>query len=59
MSPIWSSVAALAVAVIYYVFRAYALVQERKKRKLRQRVAYMLWVMANGMERSKEMLSVH
>jgi hypothetical protein len=59
MSPIWSSVAALAVAVIYYIYRAYAQVQERKKRMLRQRVAYMLWVMANGMERNKEAVSVN
>ena len=59
MSPIWSSVAALAVAVIYYIFRAYALVQERRKRKLHQRVAYMLWVMANGIERNQEVVSVN
>jgi hypothetical protein len=59
MSPIWSSVAALTVAGIYYVYRAYVLVQERKQRLLRERVAYMLWVMANGMERSKKAMSVN
>lgn len=55
MSPIWSSAAAFTVAVIFYIYRAYALVQERKQRLLRKRVAYMLWVMANGVERSPQM----
>jgi hypothetical protein len=48
MSPIVSSIAALAVANIYYIFRAYVQVQERKQRRLRERVAFMLWIMADG-----------
>jgi hypothetical protein len=39
-----ANMAALAVASIYYAWRAYDHV--RKQRQLRERVAYMLWVMA-------------
>jgi hypothetical protein len=53
MNPIWSSTAALAVAVIFYIYRAYLQVLDRKQRKLRERVAYMLWVMASGIESGK------
>jgi hypothetical protein len=45
MNLILANLAALAVAGIYYAWRAYA--QTRKQRQLRERVAYMLWVMAN------------
>jgi hypothetical protein len=41
------SVATLAVAGIYYVWRVYQLAQFKRQRTLRERVAYMLWVMAN------------
>jgi hypothetical protein len=47
MNPIWTNVGALAVAVIYYVWRAYDQVHARRHRTLRERVAYMLWVMAD------------
>jgi hypothetical protein len=41
------SVAALAVASIFYVWRAYHDQHCRQEQTLRQRVTYMLWVMAN------------
>jgi len=50
MEPIMSSAAALAVAVIFYTWRAWQQVQFRRERLLRERVAYMLWVMANQEE---------
>jgi hypothetical protein len=37
------SAAALAVASIYYAYRAYLQTQFRRQRTLRDRVAYMLW----------------
>jgi hypothetical protein len=40
-------VAALAVATIYYAWRAYFHVQLRQQRLLHQRVAYLLWTLAN------------
>jgi hypothetical protein len=46
MAAIWPNLAALAVAVIYYVWRAHEQVRVRKDRAIRERVAYMLWVMA-------------
>jgi hypothetical protein len=39
--------AALAVACLFYSWRAYTDQQGRRERTLRQRVTYMLWVMAN------------
>jgi hypothetical protein len=39
-------VAALAVAGIFYTWRAYRDTLVRHQRLLRERVAYMLWVMA-------------
>jgi hypothetical protein len=47
MQPIWINVAALAVAAIYYWYRAYDQARQRQQRRLlRERVAYMLWVAA-------------
>jgi hypothetical protein len=46
MQAMWPNVAALAVAVIYYVWRAHEQVRVRRDRVVRERVAYMLWVMA-------------
>jgi hypothetical protein len=40
------SLATLAVAGIYYGWRAYFAALLRRQRTLRERVAYMLWVMA-------------
>ena len=47
MQLITSSIGALAVAVIFYTYREYLQVQLRRQRSLRERVAYMLWVLAN------------
>jgi hypothetical protein len=41
------SVAALAVASIFYVWKCYFLVVRGQERLLRERVAYMLWMAAN------------
>jgi hypothetical protein len=38
---------ALAVASVFYCYREYKSRVERKRRRLCDRVAYMLWVMAN------------
>ena len=50
MQPIWTNVAALAVASIFYTWRAWQQVHCRRNQVLRSRVAYMLWVMANQEE---------
>jgi hypothetical protein len=47
MQPIVANMAALAVATLYYLWRAH---YQTRQRVLRQRVAYMLWVMAQGVE---------
>ncbi len=50
MLPIWGNVAALAVAMIFYTWRGYLQLRERRRRVLRERVAYMLWVMAEQVD---------
>ena len=57
MQPILPSAAALAVAVIFYTWRAWSQVYYRRQRHLHQRVAYMLWVVANPEE--SEVVAVH
>jgi hypothetical protein len=42
-----SSFTTLAVTTIYYVWRAYNQVRLQREATLRQRVSYMLWIMAN------------
>jgi hypothetical protein len=42
--------AALAVAIIFYSWRAYQEHQANRKRTLRERVTYMLWVMTQQVE---------
>lgn len=39
--------AALSVATVFYAFRAYTDLLKARQRTLRDRVTYMLWVMAN------------
>jgi hypothetical protein len=46
MHAIPCGLAALVVANIFYAYRAYADGLLRRQRTLRERVAYMLWVMA-------------
>ncbi len=57
MEPIMSSAAALAVAVIFYSWRAWQQTHHRRQRILRERVAYMLWVVANQEE--NEAVALH
>jgi hypothetical protein len=56
MQPILPSAAALAVAVIFYTWRAWQHVAYRRQR-LHERVAYMLWVVANQEE--NEVVAIH
>jgi hypothetical protein len=46
MPMLYSSACALAVAVIFYGWREYRTRLDGRNRLLRERVAYMLWVMA-------------
>ena len=48
--------AALAVATIFYTYRACREIRGRKDRILRERVTYMLWVMAGQQGRPSERL---
>jgi hypothetical protein len=50
MQALCGSVAALAVASIYYTWRAYFRVHLQHERLLRERIAYMLWVVAQSAE---------
>lgn len=50
MQPIVANVAALAVATLFYLWRAHYQTRLRRLRALRRRVAYMLWVMAEQIE---------
>ena len=53
MHPFLGNLAALAVAVIFYTWRAYqAQLHCNKQRLLRERVAQMLWVMADRLDGS-------
>jgi hypothetical protein len=47
MPAIVCSLAALTVASIFYAWRAHVMTHLQPRRHLHQRVAYMLWVMAN------------
>jgi hypothetical protein len=47
MQPIVCSLGALAIANIYYWYRYYLQTQEKRQQTLRERVTYMLWVLAN------------
>lgn len=48
MPVIVCNVAALVVAGLFYTWRAYHVALLAHHRTLRERVAYMLWVMANN-----------
>jgi hypothetical protein len=48
MQPIWSNLAVLTVTAIFYLWRAHQQVSHRRNRRLRERVAYMLWVAAGS-----------
>jgi hypothetical protein len=51
MEPLWCNVAALAVALLYLAWKNYHEVVSRRQRILRERVAYMLWVTAQRVDR--------
>jgi hypothetical protein len=46
MSLLWCNVAAWAVALLYCFWKTRQALAKRRRVVLRQRVAYMLWVMA-------------
>jgi hypothetical protein len=50
MPLIGSSLGALAVAAIYYGYRHHLCQQLYRERTLRERVTYMLWVMAGQVQ---------
>ena len=52
------NVAALTVALLYYTWRAYDQARRARDRVLRQRVAYLLWVVAERMDAHNTPLSV-
>jgi hypothetical protein len=55
MQPIWVNAAALTVALIYYGWRSFEQIRQRRDRARRERVAYMLWIMATrGNSKSRE-----
>jgi hypothetical protein len=51
------NVAALAVAIIFYTWRGFVQVRQRKQRLLCERVAYMLWCSADVAEQPAEALT--
>lgn len=48
MQPLATCVAALAVSAIFCIWKNYHQHIMAKQRRLRHRVAFMLWTMANG-----------
>jgi hypothetical protein len=47
MYPLMFSYPTLAVSAIYCIWNAYLRLRVKQERQLRQRVAFMLWVMVN------------
>jgi hypothetical protein len=54
MSALFPSVSTLAVSIIYCVWQAYRRSCDRRERTLRERVAYLLWVMAHRVKDGKK-----
>ena len=50
MQVLCCNMAALAVAGLYYSWRAYSQSIGQRERRLRARVAYMMWVMAGRVD---------
>ncbi len=50
LQPIFAALPTLAVSMVYCFYRAYALIQKQRQKRLRERVAWMLWVMAEQVE---------
>jgi hypothetical protein len=51
------SIAILAVTVIYLFWRSYLQAYEQRQRALRERVAYLLWILADAEEEPEFALS--
>jgi hypothetical protein len=47
MSLLFANLPALTIAVIFRAYQAYLQARRRRERALRDRVTYMLWVMAH------------
>ncbi|HVS39574.1 MAG TPA: hypothetical protein VMS17_28715 [Gemmataceae bacterium] len=58
MQMLFCNAAALAVALLFYTWRAYHQALLARRRVLRERVAYMLWVIAERMEPECEAVSI-
>ena len=48
MNIVVCAASALSVAMLFYSWRSYALRNECRNQRLRERVTYMLWTMANS-----------
>ena len=53
MQTIVCNFSALAVATLYYCWRGYHQHRQMRRQVLRERVTYMLWVMANSVPELK------
>jgi hypothetical protein len=55
-----TNVAALAVAVIFYTWRGYFQIERKRRQLLRERVAFLLWAVADEeeMEEADALLAV-
>ena len=51
--------AALAVALVYYTWRAYDQARSARQRLLHERVAYLLWVVADRMDSHHRRFSIN
>ncbi len=58
MYPILANVAALAVAALFYLWRSHYEARRQRQRLQRQRVAYLLWVIAERVEETDPSLSL-
>ncbi len=59
MEMLCCNMAALSVALLYYTWRAYHQARLVRDRVLRERVAYMLWVVAERMESRRTPVAVN
>ncbi|MBI2804138.1 MAG: hypothetical protein HYX68_04040 [Planctomycetes bacterium] len=54
MSVVVCAASALSVAFVFYSWRSYRQKIVEREKRLRERVTYMLWVMAKGMRDESE-----
>jgi hypothetical protein len=59
MHPIVANVAALAVAALFYLWRSHYEARRQRLRIKRQRVAYLLWVIAERIEEADPSFSLN